>query len=76
MIYDFYCLGHNTIKPVESQFNVTEEYVASIFGVEEWAKWYITFVRFLLIELDDTGDIFLRNVGWISPNYTELHPRI
>jgi hypothetical protein len=29
----------------------------------------------LFFDPEDEGDIFLRNVGWLSTNYTELYPR-
>jgi hypothetical protein len=29
----------------------------------------------LLSDPDDGGDMFLRNVGWLSPHYTALYPR-
>jgi hypothetical protein len=29
----------------------------------------------LLFDLEDGGEMFLRNIGWLSADYTELHPR-
>jgi alpha-N-acetylglucosamine transferase len=31
--------------------------------------------RWLLFDLEDKGDMFLRNVGGLSTDYTALHPR-
>jgi hypothetical protein len=56
--------------------DVSEEYIASIFRVEEYAaqetsvkasgkKW----------SSEDGGDMFLRNVCWHSADYTALYSR-
>jgi hypothetical protein len=29
----------------------------------------------LISDSEDGGDMFLRNVGWLSPDYTTLYPR-
>jgi hypothetical protein len=38
---------------------------------------YVIHVGFLLVlffETADVGDMFLRNVGWLSTDYTSLYP--
>jgi hypothetical protein len=71
--------------------NVSEEHIASIFRVEEIgsanqraSRWQAC--RCLppacslvwwtyLFDPEDGGDMFLRNVGWNSTDYTALYPR-
>jgi hypothetical protein len=48
-----------------SSTDVSEEHIASIFRVEEIIQQ----------EPDDGGDMFLRNVGCNSTDYTASHPR-
>jgi hypothetical protein len=63
----------------------SEECIASIFRVEEPAKQrtgmtaccpiHACSLLGLLINLVDGGEMFLRNVGWPSPDYMMLCPR-
>jgi hypothetical protein len=40
------------------------------------ATWFHAgFLHSLFFDPEDRGAMFLRNVGWISTNYTELYPR-
>jgi hypothetical protein len=62
--------------------DISEEHVASIFKVEEKAKREETSVKSggktqvaCLVDSKDLGDMFFRNVGWFSTNYTPLYPR-
>jgi hypothetical protein len=67
--------------------DVSEEYVAHIFGVEEKAeqetnvkaKCKQRFRAGLFLGLhfnpDDGDDMFLQNVCWLSTDYTALYPR-
>jgi hypothetical protein len=60
--------------------DVSEEHIASIFRVEEigsanqqasrWLAWWTYFFG-----PEDGGDTFLRNVGWISTDYTASYPK-
>jgi hypothetical protein len=77
---EYYLLGYNA---------VSEEYFATIFSVEEYAKQqtsvkaggkqsYMLHADFLLglfFDTEDGGQIFLRNVGWLSTDYRALYPR-
>jgi hypothetical protein len=68
------------VQSNESQHNFSEECIASIFGVKDYAKqvksmkqtasWLPTCYKLraglllcLLVELENVGDMFLRNIG-------------
>jgi hypothetical protein len=74
--------------------NVSEEYIASIFRVEEKKfqrdhaskqvarslfclppAYLLVLLKFFFFYPEDGGDMFLRNVGCISTDYTASHPR-
>jgi hypothetical protein len=38
-------------------------------------SYHAGFLLGLIFETEDRGDIFLRNVGWLSTDYTALYPR-
>jgi hypothetical protein len=44
--------------------DVSEEHIVSIFRVEH-----------IFFDPEDGGDMFLRNIGWHSTDYTVLYPR-
>jgi hypothetical protein len=67
---------------------VSEEHVASIFRSEKNAEqetnvkvrtnkalFAILIHAGFLFGAEDWGDIFLRNVGWLSTDYMALYPR-
>jgi hypothetical protein len=37
--------------------------------------FHASFLRYLFFDPEDGGDMFLRNVGWHSTDYTALYPR-
>jgi hypothetical protein len=54
---------------------LNKEYVAYIFGVE--SSCYLLHAGFLLrvvFYVEDEGEMFLRNIGYISTDYTALYP--
>jgi hypothetical protein len=64
--YEEYCLlGYNAVWSVESQPMLKQ--VASSF--------HAGFLLGLFLDPEDGGDMFLRNVGWLSSDYTALCPR-
>jgi hypothetical protein len=44
-------------------------------GCEEFYLLVYNFLLGLFFDPEDEGDIFLRNVGWLSTDYTALYPR-
>jgi hypothetical protein len=54
--------------------DVSEEHIASIFRVEEFFFTLVLAEKFFF-DPEDGGDMFLRNVGCISTDYTASHPR-
>jgi hypothetical protein len=57
---EFYLLGYNAVKSVESQL---------------LACVHVGFLLSLFFDPENGGDIFLRNVGWLSTDFTALYPR-
>jgi hypothetical protein len=53
---------------------VTETYVASIFKVEACYLFRVDFSPDLFLHPENEGDLFPRNVGWFSIDYTPLYP--
>jgi hypothetical protein len=56
--------------------DASEEHVATIFGVEEYAKQETDLNQVASRGTEEGGDIFLRNVGWLSTDYTALYPTL
>jgi hypothetical protein len=55
--------------------DVSEEHVASIFRIEEYAEQETSIKAGSCFDPEDGGDLFLSNVGWLSTGYTALYPR-
>jgi hypothetical protein len=51
-----------------------EKHIASTFRVEEFCFYFRTLLG-LFIDPEDGGDIFLRNIYWVSADYTALYSR-
>jgi hypothetical protein len=71
--YKEFCrLGYNAMH------SVSEEHVAPIFRIEEWAKqspacylFHASFLLDLFFNPEDGDDMFLWNVGWLSTNSSQ-----
>jgi hypothetical protein len=54
--------------------DVSEDEVASIIRAEEQDEFQAGFLLASFFHPDDGGDMFLRNVGWLSMGYTHYIP--
>jgi hypothetical protein len=62
--------------------DVSEQHISSILGSKvklgkkpSWAGCqHSRFLLSLLLDPEDGGNMFLRKVGWLSPDYTALYP--
>jgi hypothetical protein len=76
-IKEFYLLSYDAVYSDESQTEDSREYIApsSAFRSKPSKKPAFCLLHGgLLFDLED-GDTFLRNVGWLSSDYTMLYPR-
>jgi hypothetical protein len=61
--------------------DVSEEHTAFIFRVKEYEQALLAtcfhpgFLLGLFFDLEDGGDMFLRNIGWHSTDYTASYSR-
>jgi hypothetical protein len=61
-----YIVGYNAVQSIEKSTDVSEEHIASIFRTKEQANKDTSVTA-------KGGDMFLRNVGWLSTGYTALY---
>jgi hypothetical protein len=50
-----------------------EKYITSIFWVEETRRRESSVLFQLFLDPEDGGDMFLRNVSWLSMDYMALY---
>jgi hypothetical protein len=87
----FYLLGYNTVQCVENQAIFRMKiFPLFLWSKRRWRKTHegsykhscaccfiqAAFLLSLLFDTDDGDNIFRRNVGWISADYTMLYIRI
>jgi hypothetical protein len=70
---DFCHLGHNTVQSIESQQNMSPTSSGSKNSFKQAASRTL---RGLFFNAEDGGDVFLRNIGWLSTDYIAFYPRI
>jgi hypothetical protein len=74
---EFYLLGYNVVQSVERQPTYQRNMLHPSSGLKSSACYLLHtgFLLGLFFDPEDGSDVFFRNVGCLSTDYTALYPR-